>query len=109
MTKFQQLMLMGGAMFSIVLFCICVFLLSCRLYVMALGMGLLFFCVSMCASWLWLDKFFHSCKLCRSYPFLVMVSRKEFKKITTRLEKKGVSLWQCFVKRKRLVFFNLET
>jgi hypothetical protein len=47
MTKFQQLMLMEGAMLSIVLFCIPVFLLFCRLCMMTLDMALLFICISM--------------------------------------------------------------
>jgi hypothetical protein len=55
-------------------------------------MGLIFFCVSVCGSWLWLDRFFSSCELCRSCPFLVMVSGREFKKINTRLNKKELSL-----------------
>jgi len=40
-------MLMEGAMLFIVLFCICVFFLFCRLCMMTLDMGLLFVCISM--------------------------------------------------------------
>lgn len=106
MTKFEQLMLMGGAMFSIVLFYICVFLLSCRLCVTVFSVGLLFFCVSMCGRWLWLDKFFDFCKLCRSYPFLVMVFRKEFKNINTKIGKEGVITLTMFCEKKDIsVFF----
>ncbi len=98
---------MGGVMFSTVLFCICVSLLSCRLCVTTFSMGLLFFCVLMCGSWLWLDGFFSFCELCKSCPFLVMVFGRELKKINTRL-KKELSFWQCSGKRKREMFFEFR-
>jgi hypothetical protein len=87
-------------MISIVLFYICVSLLFCRLCVTTFGMGVLFICVSMCGSWLWLDRFFISYKLCRSCPFLVMYFRRELKKINTRL-KKELPFWQCSRRRKK--------
>ncbi len=67
---------------------------------MTFGMGLLFFCVSMCGSWVWLDRFFGFCKLCKSCIFLVMVFGMEFKKINTRSEKE-LSFWQCSGIRKK--------
>jgi hypothetical protein len=70
-------------MLSIVLFYICVPVLSYRLCVMTFDVGLLFFCVSMGGSWLWLDGFFGFCELCKSCPFMVMVSGRELKKINT--------------------------
>jgi hypothetical protein len=88
------------AFYCFVLFCIFVSLLSCKLCVMTFGVGVLFFCVSMCGSWLWLDGFFNSCELSRSCPFLVMVFRREIKKINMGL-KKELSFWQCSGRRKR--------
>jgi hypothetical protein len=88
-TEIFNLNCMGDAILSIILFCICVSLLSCKLCMMMLNMGLLLVCVSMWGSLLWLGVFFSSCELWKFHPFMVMVFGRQLKKIITLIDKKG--------------------
>ncbi len=91
-------------MLSIVLFCICVSLLSYRICVTTFGHG---FAVLLCFN-VWelvvVGQVFGFCELCRSCPFMVMVSRREFKKIKYGIIKGVIILAMLWEKKAINVF-----
>jgi hypothetical protein len=63
---------------------------------MTLDMGLLSICVSMWGASCGWARFLSFCELRKSHSFMLMVFGREFKKISTRHDKKKRGLQQCF-------------